>query len=435
VRWLAWALLVGLPATAQDEETVPPTEEAPIVPREAAAPEATDAPIRIERRLSFQEIETSLRDLASAHPDLVRVDAIGRSAGGRPLHVARITDLASGEPEGKPAVLLLAQDGGYESHGGELGTLVARRLVERARSDAAFGQLLTQVTFYVAPSIDPDQRDPSVEVEQAVRLDRNFPIGWRPGSIQPGGGAFPLQRPESRALVEFLADHPNVALLVTSTSVDTAGDPGPTPQESEDLETFHRLARGPEVASRLTWTPWSEATPVAGGLLDHAFRALGIFSVQVGEPGFLLDGEELSSWLDEAARGVMELGTWIPRLAIEVEAVERIGAELWQVDLRLENEGRLPTVSHLGSRRAAVVPLEVYLRGPEILATARRNAGSAAFEVAEFGKGSGVLREEPLDPGERRWLRVLLLGNDGDEIEVEATSPRAAGRLLRIPLP
>ena len=44
-------------------------------------------------------------------------------------------------------------------------------------------------------------------------------------------------------------------------------------------------------------------------------------------------------------------------------------------------------------------------------------------------------QEAPLDAGEKRWLRVLLQGEGGDEIEVEALAPRAAGRVLRFPLP
>ncbi len=59
-------------------------------------------------------------------------------------------------------------------------------------------------------------------------LHRNYPENWRPepgldltgrGETQRGAGAYPLSEPETRAVVVFLLDHPNVSIVQT---MDTA---------------------------------------------------------------------------------------------------------------------------------------------------------------------------------------------------------------------
>ena len=42
-------------------------------------------------------------------------------------------------------------------------------------------------------------------------MNRNWPADWQPDHVQAGAGDFPLCWPETRAVAEFLRDHPNVA--------------------------------------------------------------------------------------------------------------------------------------------------------------------------------------------------------------------------------
>ena len=46
-------------------------------------------------------------------------------------------------------------------------------------------------------------------------FNRNFPFKWVPEVEQPGAGAFPLSEPETRAVAEFIANHPNISLAFT----------------------------------------------------------------------------------------------------------------------------------------------------------------------------------------------------------------------------
>jgi hypothetical protein len=46
--------------------------------------------------------------------------------------------------------------------------------------------------------------------DNEVDLNRNFPFMWSPEPEQPGAGAYPTSEPESRAIVEFVSQHPEV---------------------------------------------------------------------------------------------------------------------------------------------------------------------------------------------------------------------------------
>lgn len=42
-------------------------------------------------------------------------------------------------------------------------------------------------------------------------MNRNWPGDWQPNYIQYGAGEYPLDRPETRCVAEFIIDHPNIA--------------------------------------------------------------------------------------------------------------------------------------------------------------------------------------------------------------------------------
>ena len=46
--------------------------------------------------------------------------------------------------------------------------------------------------------------------QQGLDFNRNFPFDWRPEADQHGAGPFPASEPEIRAVVDFVAHHPNI---------------------------------------------------------------------------------------------------------------------------------------------------------------------------------------------------------------------------------
>ena len=51
--------------------------------------------------------------------------------------------------------------------------------------------------------------------KEGLDLNRNFPIGWRQENEQPGAGPYPVSEPESRNIVDFIVQHPNLTGVVT----------------------------------------------------------------------------------------------------------------------------------------------------------------------------------------------------------------------------
>ncbi|MFP4200492.1 MAG: M14 family metallopeptidase [Clostridia bacterium] len=93
--------------------------------------------------------------------------------------------------------------------------------------------------------------------EYQLNLNRNFPAGWEPDALQPGGGEYPLSEPECRAVVEFIQAHPNI---VVTHAYHTYGGLLMRPfghlPDSEfhpmDLLTYQRLG---EMGERITGYP------------------------------------------------------------------------------------------------------------------------------------------------------------------------------------
>jgi murein tripeptide amidase MpaA len=50
---------------------------------------------------------------------------------------------------------------------------------------------------------------------EQLDLNRNFPLNWRQEIDQPGSGPYPASEPEVRAVVHFVAHHPNICHAVT----------------------------------------------------------------------------------------------------------------------------------------------------------------------------------------------------------------------------
>ncbi len=118
----------------------------------ACAPFATD--YTFDCYHDFAEVERFVQDAARAHPDLARVESMGRSFQGRDLWVVTITDFSSGPPDDKPAIWV---DGGVDSDE-VIATEAALGLIHHllTSEDPEVAELLATRTFYVAPNVIPD---------------------------------------------------------------------------------------------------------------------------------------------------------------------------------------------------------------------------------------------------------------------------------------
>jgi murein tripeptide amidase MpaA len=82
---------------------------------------------------------------------------------------------------------------------------------------------------------------------EGLDLNRNFPAYWRQEFEQPGAGPYPTSEPEVRAMVDFIAGHPNIGAAISFHThsgvilrpMGTQSDDDMTP---EDLWIYKRLS-------------------------------------------------------------------------------------------------------------------------------------------------------------------------------------------------
>jgi hypothetical protein len=99
------------------------------------------------------------KKIAAAHPDLAKLESIGKSFQGKDLWCLTITDFKKGDPAGKPAMYIDGNIHSNEVQGSEFAMYTAWYLTESFAKTGFIRELLADKTFYIIPSINPDGRD------------------------------------------------------------------------------------------------------------------------------------------------------------------------------------------------------------------------------------------------------------------------------------
>lgn len=187
-------------------------------------------------------------------------------------------------------------------------------------------------------------------------INRNFPSAWSP--TQQGGGEFPLSEPETRAMAEFIASHPNIGTLqayhTKSGAILRPSCSGPDKNLPKgDLESFKALGRqGEEITGYPCISVYEGfiGSAIYGVYIDWVYEHQGILGyttelwdikARAGIPGkrdFLKrefnEEEELTilKWNDEQLGGdgfvnwttfqhpelgEVEVGGWKPKTVIQ----------------------------------------------------------------------------------------------------------------------
>jgi hypothetical protein len=111
---------------------------------------------RYHTNLALEEI---MKDMAKKHPDLVKLESIGKSFEGNNIWVLTITDFKAGKAEDKPGMWIDGNIHSNEIQGTEFTLYTAWYLSEMYGELEFITQLLKDKTFYIAPTINPDAHD------------------------------------------------------------------------------------------------------------------------------------------------------------------------------------------------------------------------------------------------------------------------------------
>lgn len=200
--------------------------------------------------------------------------------------------------------------------------------------------------------------------------NRNWPWLWAPPNVQWGADAYPTSLPETRAVVDFVIAHPNIAGAQTyhnSGGMILRG-PGVTSDvvRDDDVRVYDTIGqRGEEILPGYTYMVlWKDLYPVWGGELDWFYGARGIltfsnelwtsFNYFREEPQserwdrvdyrfdrYLLFGEAIVPWtpIEHPQYGLIEVGGLkkqysraIPGFLLREEAHRNMAFTLYQAD-------------------------------------------------------------------------------------------------------
>ena len=131
---------------------------------------------------------------------------------------------------------------------------------------------------------------PTLLDDNTPDLNRNFPFDWAPEAEQEGAGPFPGSEPESRAILEFAVEHPN---LFAWFNLHTFGgvyirprqDVPDTEMNHSDLAVFRQLEAwaqalaGYPMISGFEEFTYDPGKPLHGNLSDFAYHQRGCIAV------------------------------------------------------------------------------------------------------------------------------------------------------------
>lgn len=127
---------------------------------------------------------------------------------------------------------------------------------------------------------------------EGLDFNRNFPFEWRTEDAQSGAGPYPVSEPETRAIVDFVCNHPNINLAITYHTFSRVilrpfSTKSDDEMETEDLWVSKKIG---EIGSKLTGYrcantfqefKYSPKEITTGGFDDWIFDHLGIFAYTI----------------------------------------------------------------------------------------------------------------------------------------------------------
>ncbi len=123
------------------------------------APNNPRVEIAWNRYYDYAELTDICRRLAKAHPDLVRMSAIGTSFKGKDIWALTVTNFKTGPAKAKPAMYIDGNIHSNEIQGAEVALYTVWYLAENYSQVEWIAELLDKKSFYIVPTINPDARD------------------------------------------------------------------------------------------------------------------------------------------------------------------------------------------------------------------------------------------------------------------------------------
>lgn len=243
------------------------TVDATVTPKTEATLKRMGVRYKVSQKLTamgfptgYQKVEEVLADIktvASQHPDIARLETIGKSLEGRPIVAMRLTS----KPDAKlPALLITSGQHARELPPVQITGRFIHMLADSYGSDPTITKLVDTRDVWVVPVVNPDGRthvengdgmwrknrrdngDGSRGVDTNRNADDHWAQGDRDSSSDAYRGSAPFSEPESQALRD-LANRVkfNIALDFHCYGGMILWPPGYSNGYTKDEEAFRRI--------------------------------------------------------------------------------------------------------------------------------------------------------------------------------------------------
>jgi len=174
---------------------------------------------------TYDEMVSELENLTAAHPDILRLESIGKTYEGRDLWSVKLSDNVSLD-EAEPNITILGGIHAGELIGVEVALHILRSLVENYTTNSTIGWYVNGTQLWFVPMINPDghvyveqgnpwrkNRRPNPGGTYGVDLNRNFGHLWGlEASHNPPDddycGEYAFSENETQAISKLVTDHP-----------------------------------------------------------------------------------------------------------------------------------------------------------------------------------------------------------------------------------
>lgn len=291
---------------------------------------------------TYAEINKELHDLAAAHPQIARIQSIGKSVQNRDLWAIKISDNAAQDEE-EATVAFLGGHHAREWIAVDVPFYLAKYLLENYASDTRVRNLVDNAEIWIVPMVNPDGHQYSVTSDRlwrknrrnngngtyGVDLNRNYSHRWGgPGSSgdtwsETYRGTAPFSEPESQAVRDLLQNHPPRALITYHNYTQLVLYPwGNTYDPAPDQALMHQIAVAIADSIRAihgkNYTPQqaSDLYLASGDTTDWLYALLSApaFTVELrprgNPPGFKLPESEIQPTFQENLPAALFLIEW-----------------------------------------------------------------------------------------------------------------------------
>ncbi len=327
-------------------------------------------------------------------------------------------------------------------------------------------------------------------------MNRNWASDWQPNHVQYGAGDHPFDRPETKAVADFILTRPNIA--AGQSYHNTGGmllrGPGASYLENlyprSDRQMYDKLGEAGEdlLPFYNYWVIHSDLYTVHGGFVNWLAEGLGVASFTnelwtnrriMPDPDREFSEEERMHWQDRMLFGqtftdyteydhpqhgkvligggtkyssrvtppfMLEEGchrnfaftmfhaSSMPELQFKWAGIKDMGDGLWELTVEIENTQIIPTRLAIASRNKIGFPDLLTLSGAEVLLSGQVDDRYDQTMRPIKYRPERMLIEDGIAGKSFSTFRFLIRGDEGKMIRLKYEAEKARDIEMRIPL-